>query len=214
MKKLTLSGGSDTFNVGPTYIGFNVDGAGGNDTIVTSYGNDTVAGGAGNDYIYSQGGNDVLSGGDGDDTVVYGGDWKAVLSGGAGNDQVIDWGGNATLNGGAGSDMLLGTGRDVMTGGTGGDTFTFVWTGRPIETVVKDFSLTQGDKIDLGQLGTWWEDGYHPITEADLEIQGKNLIVHTDFTDAVIIGVGQQLELIGLPLAISHGIIVLEGGIG
>jgi len=213
VQKIVLSSGSDWLSVGPTYQGYAVSGLAGNDTINTSYGNDSVNGGAGNDYIYSPGGNDLLSGGDGDDLVIFGGSYgsKTTLNGDGGADHLVDYSGSAILNGGAGNDTVEGGGRDIMTGGTGSDVFKFIYTGPPIQVTVKDFSVAQGDALDLGQLGTWWEDGYHPLTEADLEIQGKNLVVHTDFGDAMISGVGAQVALVGIANAIDQGIILLDG---
>lgn len=212
--KLTLTGDNDSFDSGSTYTNFRIDGGAGNDQLFTSFGNDSVNGGAGNDYLYSQGGNDVLSGGAGDDIIVYGGDWKATLSGGAGNDWIADYGGSATLSGGNGWDTLVGTGRDVMIGGKGGDLFTFAWTGRPIEADVRDFNIGDGDRIDLGPLGIWWYDGYHGVTEADLEVNGKDLVVHAFLGDATIMGVGEQIQLIGIADAVSQGVILLDGAKG
>jgi hypothetical protein len=70
--------------------------------------------------------------------------------------------GNDTLNGGLGNDMLIGgKGNDILIGGGGTD--TFIWlkgdtntantTGTGLGTdVIKDFSTTAGDKIDLRDL--------------------------------------------------------------
>ncbi|MFC4862854.1 Ig-like domain-containing protein, partial [Pseudomonas sp. MAHUQ-62] len=102
---------------------FNVDGD-------TRGGNDLIQGGDGNDILYGQGGNDQLIGGNGND----------ILFGGTGID---------TLTGGKGSDTLW--------GGAGAD--TFVWkagdagsTGSPDLDVVKDFKMSEGDKLNLSDL--------------------------------------------------------------
>ncbi|NWL80572.1 hypothetical protein DM872_27345, partial [Pseudomonas taiwanensis] len=102
---------------------FNVDGD-------TRGGNDLIQGGDGNDILYGQGGNDQLIGGNGND----------ILFGGTGTD---------TLTGGKGSDLLW--------GGSGND--TFVWkagdsgvVGSPDQDVVKDFKMSEGDKLNLSDL--------------------------------------------------------------
>ncbi|HEX5355118.1 MAG TPA: VWA domain-containing protein, partial [Aquabacterium sp.] len=103
-------------------------------------GNDVLTGSDASDRLYGNGGNDVLNGGKGDD----------VISGGDGND---------TISGGDGADIISGgPGSDSLTGGAGAD--VFVWhfadpgtsaATRALDTV-KDFSLTEGDKLDLRDL--------------------------------------------------------------
>ena len=94
--------------------------------------------------IYDQ----LINGTSGNNTLL-GGDGADRLSGGAGND---------SLSGGAGNDLLLaGTGTDTMTGGAGADTFTFVVgdatnNGANVTKTITDFSIAQGDKIDLSNL--------------------------------------------------------------
>jgi Ca2+-binding RTX toxin-like protein len=206
-----LTSGNDTLIVGPTYTSFNIDAGAGNDLIVVSYGNDTVQGGAGNDSIYSDGGNDSLMGGDGNDVITHGMYGSATLSGGAGSDWLAGYSGMDKLDGGTGNDTLVGCGRDVLTGGTGADTFSFIYTGPPIDATVKDFSVGQGDKLDLGQLGYWDQNGYHPLTAANLEVVGRDLVAHTAYNgDAIIHGVGDQVTLIGIANAVNAGVIVLE----
>lgn len=75
-----------------------------------------------------------------------------ILVGGDGNDTLWGYGGNDQLRGGAGDDLLLGgNGSDTLTGGAGADRFTFraAWEGA--DRVV-DFSLAQGDRIDVTAL--------------------------------------------------------------
>ncbi|MBI5924119.1 MAG: VWA domain-containing protein [Aquabacterium sp.] len=103
-------------------------------------GNDALTGSDASDRLYGNGGNDVLNGSKGDD----------VINGGDGND---------TLSGGDGADALAGgPGSDVLTGGAGAD--VFVWhfadpgtsaASRAVDTI-KDFSLADGDKLDLRDL--------------------------------------------------------------
>ncbi|QXH54097.1 type I secretion C-terminal target domain-containing protein [Pseudomonas fakonensis] len=105
-------------------------------------GNDTLMGGAGNDIIFGQGGNDYLDGGKGND----------ILLGGTGNDTLLGGEGNDLLFGGAGNDTLIGgKGNDIMTGGAGAD--TFVWkAGDTGQDVIKDFKVSEGDRLDLSDL--------------------------------------------------------------
>ncbi|WP_220250952.1 DUF5801 repeats-in-toxin domain-containing protein [Billgrantia montanilacus] len=91
------------------------------------------------DTTREDGGNNTLDGGAGDD----------ILIGGAGDDILI---------GGAGDDILIGgAGDDILIGGLGAD--TFVWNlgdegeeGEAAIDTVKDFSLEEGDSLDLSDL--------------------------------------------------------------
>ncbi|NMG72467.1 type I secretion C-terminal target domain-containing protein [Azoarcus communis SWub3 = DSM 12120] len=75
--------------------------------------------------------------------------YDQIFNGGAGND---------TLNGTAGNDLVSGgAGNDVLYGGLGADVFEWRLgdagsVGTPAVDVVKDFSLTQGDALDLRDL--------------------------------------------------------------
>ncbi|MBS7789504.1 hypothetical protein KTR66_05835, partial [Roseococcus sp. SDR] len=72
---------------------------------------------------------------------LEGGDGNDVLSGGAGND---------TLLGGTGTDVIEGgAGTDSLSGGTGADRFLFRATADINGDVVTDFSVAEGDTIDL-----------------------------------------------------------------
>ncbi|HBC24972.1 MAG TPA: hypothetical protein DC052_15930, partial [Pseudomonas sp.] len=100
-------------------------------TIIGGSGDSTLSGDAGNDFISGGGGNDRLHGMTGDDTLL----------GGTGNDILI---------GGAGDDILI--------GGLGAD--TFVWQNGDIgHDSIKDFSASEGDRIDLRDLLQGENDG-------------------------------------------------------
>ncbi|KAF1071337.1 MAG: Leukotoxin [Pseudomonas citronellolis] len=75
-----------------------------------------------------------------------------TLEGGAGNDILFGQGGNDILIGGLGNDILIGgLGDDILYGGTGAD--QFVWhKGDTGHDVVKDFSLAEGDSLNLADL--------------------------------------------------------------
>lgn len=206
---LRFGDGDDTIASGPTYFAFSIDAGAGNDSIMTSYGDDMVFGGAGNDYLFSPGGNDYLAGGEGHDTVVYAGHWWATLAGGPGNDYIADFGGHASISGDEGDDVLVGTGRDYFVGGGGHDLFQVMSNGAPIDVSIFDGDLEWGDRVDLSKLGWWDEFGsFHAVTAADLELRGDDLIVHTEFYgDAVIHGVGEEIALVGI-----SGTILFDNG--
>ena len=75
-----------------------------------------------------------------------------------GDDVLIGGAGNDLLFGGAGDDVLIGgPGNDIMYGGLGAD--TFVWQSgdqgsvdNPAMDIVMDFSLAEGDRLDLSEL--------------------------------------------------------------
>ena len=88
----------------------------------------------------------------GADTLV-GGAARDVLIGGDGNDSLSGGEGNDVLRGGDGDDMLFAsTGSDFMLGGAGADTFVVSSsdTGR---TLVRDFTLADGDVVNLTGFG-------------------------------------------------------------
>ncbi|MES3022354.1 MAG: calcium-binding protein [Pseudomonadota bacterium] len=74
--------------------GVNVDGKGGNDSLVGSQGDDVLRGGDGDDELHGMSGNDFFDGGAGDDSIFTGGDESTVhFSRGAGHDtlHMADW---------------------------------------------------------------------------------------------------------------------------
>lgn len=149
-----LTDGDDTFNGG---AGDDIlDARGGDDLVATNGGNDMVRLGSGDDVWADHdfnaildpvqsanlppSGDDTVSGGTGDDAMVSlsGSD---VLSGGYGNDNMLsvdqDFRGVPladapdTMDGGAGDDTLQGDDGDVLTGGTGADSFGILVTQDP-----------------------------------------------------------------------------------
>lgn len=135
---------------------------GGNDTITTTalagtgVKNVIMDGGDGNDVLNGGTANTTLQlfGGAGDDTLT-GGTKADTLSGGDGNDKLSGGKGLDTLDGGAGNDKLDDGVRDgqqdVLSGGTGADTFVRRQTNRasaPIplfDEQVLDFASADGD---------------------------------------------------------------------
>ena len=116
-----------------------------NDTLVgnNAYDN-TIWGGAGDDNIQGRAGNDVLYGEDGADDIL-GADGNDIIYGGSGDDLIYGHADNDILYGGDGLDALWGH--------TGADTFVFEADSAYNQSDnVKDFSLGDGDKIDLSDL--------------------------------------------------------------
>ncbi len=76
-----------------------------------------------------------------------------IIDGTAGNDILAGTTPNEIVNGGPGNDLLEGRGgNDILTGGDGADTFKFSFAGPANVDTVTDYSLTQGDVLDVGDL--------------------------------------------------------------
>ena len=88
--------------------------------------------------------------GEGYDSVLTGGSGDDLLVGGSGNDTLVGGAGDDTLQGGEGNDVLEGgLGSDILTGGTGEDVFIWHHIDDGAVDTITDFSLMEGDKIDL-----------------------------------------------------------------
>jgi Ca2+-binding RTX toxin-like protein len=122
---LNGAGGDDTILVFDTDNSFNIPvtmtGGAGNDDLEGGSEKDYLDGGAGNDYMFGNGGDDVMLGGDGND-IMNAGDGNDIMRGGYGDDQLGGGEGNDYLYGNAGNDILLGEGGDDhLSGGRGTD---------------------------------------------------------------------------------------------
>ena len=90
----------------------------------------------------------------GNDTIT-GNKFADIVKSGAGSDTLKGNAGNDKLYGESGNDNLIGgTGKDTLTGGTGRDYFDFDKISESGITsttrdIIKDFSKSHGDKIDL-----------------------------------------------------------------
>ena len=156
----SLSGGAGTDRLSGGQGSDLLDGGAGNDRMSGGAGNDSLSGGAGSDRLSGGTGNDALSGGDGADRLS-GGRGEDFLDGGDGQDTVFGESGDDSLSGGAGGDFLSGgrgadtidggAGDDSLKGGDGGDIFVF-GTDFGNDTV-QDFSVGDGDRIDLSAAG-------------------------------------------------------------
>lgn len=150
-----------------------LSGRGGNDFLSGGGGADRLSGGDGFDtasYVLSASAVEVnlatggASGGQAQgDTLsgieaLVGSAYGDTLVGDGGGNWLNGGGGSDTLRGGAGADFISGdAGKDALWGGTNADRFRF-GSGDSAATkaaadVINDYSESQGDKIDLSDLG-------------------------------------------------------------
>ncbi len=178
------------------------------------YGNDddnSIIGTSGADRIYGLNGHDHIEAGNGDD-IVRGGLGNDYIDGGAGNDLLIGGAADDILIGGLGNDILIGgEGADRYTGGEGTDLVIFELLdkasstgGNGIDTWT-DFSLTDGDKIDISSLLINFKDGSSDIKSFISVSYDQNL----NSTTLKIDRDGSQV--IGTSSHQSTGLLVLEG---
>ena len=152
-----------------------IDGYLGDDEIFSGGGADIVNGGQGNDTINGGGGADVINGDEGDD-VINAGNGADIVNGGQGND---------TINGGGGTDVISGgDGLDELYGNAGSDTFVFEsLTAYNNRDNINDFSLADGDAIDISDLLTGYNSGVDNITDfVRISNNAGNSIVEVDMT--------------------------------
>jgi Ca2+-binding RTX toxin-like protein len=146
---------------------YSFQGSEGNDILtMPSFGLTT-----GTKSIYGLGGDDTITGG------VY----NDKLYGGSGDDHLFGQAGNDTLYGDDGADTLtVGDGIDTLYGGNNADIFVFASANTNSDTI-GDFSLSQGDKIDLSDI----LQGYDPLTQAitdfvQITTSGANSLLKVD----------------------------------
>ncbi|WP_168219750.1 calcium-binding protein [Pseudotabrizicola formosa] len=134
-----------------------LDGGNGQNTIWGGSGNDTLLGGDHFDTIGGGPGNDLIFGFAGDDDL-FGASNHDTLHGGSGHDTIWGGPGNDVISGGPGNDLIAsGAGTDHVWGNDGADTFLFYRYYK--DTFVHDFSLAEGDQIQLTQ---WMFRGTFP----------------------------------------------------
>jgi hypothetical protein len=141
-------------------------GTDGGDTLIGTSAKDTLSGLGGNDTLKGKGGDDVLDGGTGRDKLI-GGNGDDRLTGGSGND---------TLTGNKGDDTLIGgTGDDVYRGQFGADVFVVDDNGG--DDTIRDFSVSEGDRIDVRALGItgFWQlqDDITTVSSSETTIDFK-----------------------------------------
>ena len=155
--------GNDYANINPTSQKQYLMGEDGNDTLISSNGNDLLQGGDGQDKVIGGGGNDQLGGGTGADWLegdsgndhlmgeegndyLNGGADDDSLIGGYGNDKLFGGEGDDQLQGGYGNDLLLaGNGSNMYFGGAGADGFGLMR--RHDQNVIGDFNHDEGDQL-------------------------------------------------------------------
>ncbi len=182
--------------------GFDViSGGDGDDYVYAGDEDDVVSGDDGNDFLKGENGNDTLYGGEGADRV-FGDQGNDSLFGGNGNDRLYGGGGLDNLNGGAGTDTLYGgngddtlyggEGRDFLYGDSGADTFILDFGA---VDRVRDFQLSEGDRIDISDLVT----DFNPITD-DINDFVEIIIRGTTRTDFYVNedGVGNDFQQVGI----------------
>ncbi|MEZ9553834.1 retention module-containing protein [Vibrio splendidus] len=88
-----------------------------------------------------------------DDVQLLASNFDTNLTGGTGNDRLVGGSGDDTLVGGDGNDTLIGGGgSDILTGGNGMDSFVWLNIEDGVEDTITDFSLSEGDQIDLREV--------------------------------------------------------------
>ncbi len=88
-----------------------------------------------------------------DDVQLLASNFDTNLTGGTGNDRLVGGAGDDTLVGGDGNDTLIGGGgSDILTGGNGMDSFVWLNIEDGVEDTITDFSLSEGDQIDLREV--------------------------------------------------------------
>ena len=146
--------------------------------------------------FFGLGGNDLFLGAQGD-TFINGGD---------GNDTIAELGG--------GDDVLYGgDGSDALYGGTGADTFVFREGDTGVDTI-HDFSVNDGDLLDLTSLLESYDSTQHAIEDfIQLTTVGNDLVVTVD-ADGQGPGTGASITTIvdGAGLTINDLIDINEYG--
>ncbi|WP_139210042.1 Hint domain-containing protein [Palleronia pelagia] len=122
VEAITLTNLADSADATALSVGVEIDGLGGDDTLLGGGGTDTLLGGGGSDVLRGGDGNDSLDGGAGDDLLTTG-QGQDTLLGGDGNDTLMNSAGDDSLVGGTGDDSLVASaGNDTLEGGAGFDT--------------------------------------------------------------------------------------------
>lgn len=134
--------------------------------------------------------------------IIKGGDANNIIKGNHGDDILYGHGGNDTLYGDHGNDVLYGgIGADTLHGGIGSDIFVLQRDAtQKTPDKIKDFSLSQGDKLNLHDFLT----GYDPITKSitdfvQMVTSGNNTVLKIDAS-----GSGKTWEDIAVIENTSH----------
>lgn len=190
------SGGEDTITGGEDRD--EIFGGADNDELFGLGGNDTIEGGGGDDYIDAGEGNDIVRAGAGNDTV-FGNIGTDILRGEDDDDDIFLWGEEGHAFGGDGDDdLIMVTGRGILEGVAGDNTFYAFANdddGEQTVAVIDDFGI--GDEIvmtidtsDSNALGAALEV---TVTEGNLNgVNGYNVAV--SFVDENAVADGETFE--------------------
>lgn len=186
---ITGYGGADT-----------IYGDAGEDELIGSGDNDTIYGGADNDDIKGKEGEDILYGDGGDDTI-RGFEDNDILYGGDGDDYL--YGGINSTDTFSSDDILYGgDGLDRMWGLNGADTFVFESASAFNDIdLVKDFDLSENDKIDISDLLSLYDPLTDVITDfVQITTHGShsNLYVDIDGGADNFVQIAQLQDVTGL----------------
>ncbi|HEV2746462.1 MAG TPA: type I secretion C-terminal target domain-containing protein [Allosphingosinicella sp.] len=204
-----------------------ISGGIGDDSLFGGGDRDVVAGGAGADLLEGNQGDDQLRGGGGDDRLHGGSEADQgdggddILEGGAGHDQIYGDAGNDRLRGGDGDDYLhdfqgtnslygeggndsfagvsFGTGLDVLSGGTGRDSYLISWQRGDAADTIVDFSAgAAGDVLHIASLSGQMigGGGDNPFTSGFLRLaqEGADTLLQMD-ADGAAMGAGWETVL-------------------
>lgn len=173
-----------------------IDGGAHNDYLDGGAGDDRLKGGTGNDMIDAGEGDDLVEGDSGDDSVLdgYGND---VVDGGAGADSLANSWGNDVTSGGAGHDRIvsysdagepvpaqdanglvnagepLADSDDILTGGSGADTFWFELALDAKQAIIAKYTDANTGRVDWA--GVTGENG--AVHDHWLEAFGDDVIL-------------------------------------
>lgn len=211
----TLKGGAgnDTLVAG---IGINiVDGGSGTDTLIADYSQSSYVGvhlgWLGANSIYGRNNEGVVLSHNGIERFqVTGTIYADVFEGGSSNDTFTGGEGNDYLTGAGGNDFLSGGGSswgeiDTLTGGAGADTFSLVaQSGNPgyanddvnDYALITDFSLAQGDKIQLDGFATYYQLVSSPLGNVGGSAQDTAIVYIGSEQDKYdLVGILQDVSL-------------------
>lgn len=104
-----------------------------------------------------------------------------LVYGGAGDDHIVAGAGDDWIYGGTGNDTLEGgKDQDVLYGGAGADTFRFGTFDTHIDLIM-DFSLQEGDQLDLSAILTLFDEAQDAITDfLQISDDGANSTLSVD----------------------------------
>lgn len=120
---------------------------------------------------------------------IDGGTSNDTINGGAGSDTIYGNSGQDTIYGNEGNDLIIGgPGSDILSGGLGADTFKWNLYDKgftidlPNATdIIADFSILQGDKLDIKDLLTG-ESSSNILQYLDVSIQGSSTEIRISST--------------------------------